>query len=102
MEIVAKYPAARAAEVSRFHEVQDRVAVSFARRGGVAKDGLSSALLAGMTLQLLGVTFRIWFKESERDISAAAQQALATLRHLVCDQQAIKNGRKSASKRRRN
>jgi AcrR family transcriptional regulator len=84
MAIVGKYPAARAAELSRFHEVQDRVAEAFARRGGAARDGLNSSLLAGMTLQVLGVTFRAWFNEPESDIATSAQQALATLRHLVC------------------
>jgi AcrR family transcriptional regulator len=86
MHIVTKYPAARAAELSRLHEVQDRVAAAFARRCGKgAKEDLAPTLLAGLTLQVLGVTFRSWYGEPERDISAAAHQAFATLRHLVCE-----------------
>ena len=101
MEIVTKYPAARAAELSRFHEVQDRVALAFARRSGeVAANDLTPRLLAGMTLQVLGVTFRSWYGEPERDISVAAEQAFATLRHLVCDQQEIKTMGKAGGKQR--
>src|SRR5436305_1968849 len=37
IEIGTRYPEARAAELSRFHEVQDRVAAAFARRKGVDK-----------------------------------------------------------------
>jgi AcrR family transcriptional regulator len=91
MEIVTRYPAARAAELSRFHEVQDRVAAAFERRKGVAKH--ASALLAGLTLQVLGVIFRAWFNEPKRDISVTAERALATLRDLVCDQPANKRRR---------
>jgi AcrR family transcriptional regulator len=91
IEIGTRYPEARAAEMSRLHEVQDRVAAAYARRKGVDKH--ASALLAGMTLQVLGVTFRFWYNAPKRDISVMAERALATLRDLVCDQ--------SAGKRRR-
>jgi AcrR family transcriptional regulator len=77
-----KYPAARAAELSRLHEVQDRVAAAYARRKGIARD--TATLLAGMTLQVLGVTFRSWFNQPKRDISVTADRALTTLRDVVC------------------
>lgn len=91
IEIGTRYPEARAAELSRFHEVQDRVAAAFVRRKGVDKH--ASALLAGMTLQVLGVTFRTWYNAPKRDISVTAERALTTLRDLVCGE--------SPSKRRR-
>jgi AcrR family transcriptional regulator len=86
-----KYPAARAAEMSRYHEVQDRVAAAYARRKGIAKD--TAHLLAGMTLQVLGVTFRSWFNQPKRDISVTAERALATLHGLICERSGKKDRR---------
>ena len=101
MDIISKYPEARAAEQSRLHEVQDRVAAAFARRDGVPKDGLTAPLLAGMTLQVLGATFRAWFREPGRDISATAEEALAAMRRLVCDGQEIQTGKPGSKRPRR-
>src|ERR1700724_330654 len=62
MAIVAKYPAARAAELSRLAEVQDLVAKAFARRcRKCGEDNLTASILAGVTLQVAGVTVRWWF-----------------------------------------
>jgi AcrR family transcriptional regulator len=86
LEIVTKYPAARAAELSRFAEVQDEVAKAFARRfrqGG--EDDLTASILAGMTLQIAGVTVRWWFEQGEPDIADAVDQAFAALGRLVGD-----------------
>jgi AcrR family transcriptional regulator len=86
MEIVAKYPAARAAELSRLAEVQDLVAEAFARRCGKAsKDKLTPGILAGLTLHVLAVTFRSWFDGRQRDISATADQVFETLGRLICE-----------------
>jgi hypothetical protein len=85
MAIVAKYPAARAAELSRFAEVQDLVAKAFARRCGArSEDHLTASILAGLTLQVASVTVRWWFEHGQPDIEAAVNQAFGTLTHLMC------------------
>jgi TetR/AcrR family transcriptional regulator, regulator of mycofactocin system len=92
MEIGAKYPAARAAELSRLAEVQDLIAEAFARRCRKgAEDDLTPNILAGLTLHVLGVAFQSWFDQGQSDISAVVDQVLATLGHLVC--QHTKSGR---------
>jgi AcrR family transcriptional regulator len=86
MEIVAKYPAAREAQVARFAEVQDRVAEAFARRCSKDSKGeVTAHLLAGLTLLILRVTFHAWFDRGLQDISIPAEEAFATLRHLACE-----------------
>jgi len=86
LEIVTKYPAARAAELSRFAEVQEEVAKAFVRRfrqGG--EDNLTANILAGMTLQVAGVTVRWWFGQGQRDISVTADEVFTILGRLICD-----------------
>ena len=85
MAIVERYPAAREAQVSRMAEIQDQVAAAFAqrtekrgkRRG--SRYDLTANLLAGLTISVLGVTFRAWFADGQQDISATVKQVLATL-----------------------
>ena len=86
MEIVAKYPAARTAEVSRLPEVQDLLVKAYARRcNSSSRDSLAPNILAGLTLQVLAVAFHSWFEDGERDISSIAEQVLATLGRLICN-----------------
>jgi AcrR family transcriptional regulator len=86
MEIVAKYPAARAAELSRLGEVQTLIAEAFARRCRKgAEDDLTPSILAGLTLHVLAVAFRSWFDQGQTDISVAVDQVFATLGRLVCE-----------------
>jgi AcrR family transcriptional regulator len=86
LALVAKYPAARAAELSRFAEVQEQVAKAFARRcrkGG--QDRLTASLLAGLTLQVTGITVRWWFEQGEPDIGHTVDQALTILDRVLCE-----------------
>ena len=86
LAIVTKYPAARAAELSRFAEVQDLVAKAFARRCRKRGESeLTARLLAGLTLQVTGVTVRWWFEQGPREMEEAVDQALATLDRLLCE-----------------
>jgi AcrR family transcriptional regulator len=86
MAIISKYPAARAAELSRFTEVQDLVAKAFVRRcGKCGEDNLTASLLAGLTLQVAGVTVRWWFEQGQPDITDAVDQAFATLGRVLCE-----------------
>ena len=86
MAIVTRYPAARAAELSRFAEVQDLVAKAYARRCGKGgKDNLTASLLAGLTLQVAGVTVRWWFEQGEPDIADAVDRSFAILGRIICE-----------------
>lgn len=85
MEIAAKYPAAREAQVARLAEVQDHLAEAFARRCRKDSRGdLTAHVLAGLTLSVLGVTFWHWFERGPQDISATAEQVFATLSNVMC------------------
>lgn len=84
MEIAARYPAARAAQLSRMAEVQDHVAAAFARRLDRGSEGdLAPGILAGLTLSVLAVTFRSWFDQGQPEIAEVAGQVLATLGCLI-------------------
>lgn len=84
MEIAAKYPAARAAQMARIAEVQDHLAQAFAERcraeGG---DELAARVLAGLTLSLLSVTFRSWYADGDGDIAATVERVMKTVQDLV-------------------
>jgi AcrR family transcriptional regulator len=84
LAIIKRYPAARAAELSRFAEVQDQVTKAFARRcRKCGEDELTASILAGLTLQVTGVTVRWWFEHGEPEIAGAVDRALATLERLT-------------------
>jgi hypothetical protein len=95
MEIAAKYPRAREAQLSRLAEVQEHLAEAFARRSrkGSGTD-LKAHLFAGLTLSILGVTFRTWFDSSSQDISATVDKVLATLGQFTGEKQGVA-GRKA-------
>jgi AcrR family transcriptional regulator len=84
-EILSKSAAAAAAEMSRLAEVQALVAKAFARRfpeGG--DDELTAGIMAGMTLQLTGVTIRWCFGHGQSDVSAALDRLLPVLGNIFC------------------
>jgi len=82
MEIASKSATAREAQLSRMAELQERVAEAYSRRGH--KDDLAPRVLAGLTLSMLGVTFRSWFERDQQDIGVTAEHVLATLGRIVC------------------
>lgn len=85
MEIAAKYPAARQAQIARVSEVQEQVAEAFARRyKKSSKDPTTARVLAALTLSILGVTYQTWFESGETDISVTVGQVLATLCDVTC------------------
>jgi TetR/AcrR family transcriptional regulator, regulator of mycofactocin system len=85
MQIAAKYPAAKEAQLSRTAELQQRVEAAFARRRGEhSEEDLTPGILGGLTLSVLAVIFRMWFEQSEQDISKTVDQVLAMLGRLVC------------------
>jgi AcrR family transcriptional regulator len=85
MQIAAKYPAAKEAQQSQTAELQERVEAAFAQRwAGHSEEDLTPGVVAGLTLSVLSVIFRVWFEQGQQDISATADQVLATLGRLVC------------------
>jgi AcrR family transcriptional regulator len=89
MQIAAKYPAAREAQISRVAEVQDQVAEAFAERCRTSRKGdLTAHVLAGLTLSLLSVTFRFWFQNGQKDIAATVDQVFATVVDLALENRA--------------
>ena len=63
MEIAAKYPAAREAQLSRFAGLQDQLAQAFGRR---CKDTITAYLLAGLVFAVLSATHQYWFEKREK------------------------------------
>ncbi len=81
MQVAAKYPGAREAQLSRLAEVQDQVADAFSRR---CKDDITAHVLAGLTFSALSLAYRIWFAEGNKDIGSAVQDALARISAVAC------------------
>lgn len=82
MEIAAKYPTAREAQLARVAGVQDRVAQAFRRR---CKDDITVHLIAGLIFAVLGATHQHWFEKREKDISGTVENVFAALSKIVCD-----------------
>jgi AcrR family transcriptional regulator len=81
MEIAARYPAAREAQLSRVAEVQDHLAEAFARR---CKDEVAAHVLAGLTLSALSLAYRVWFSQGNKEIVSAVERVLAEFSVVVC------------------
>jgi len=81
MEVAARYPAAREAQVSRIAELQDRVAAAFARR---CRDEVTAHALAGLALSALSLSYRVWFSQGKRDIGSAVQHVFQEYSNAVC------------------
>lgn len=88
MEIGAKYPAARQAQIARLAEIQDQVAEAFAERFKRGKNRTMARVLAALTHSLLGVTFQNWAESGEGDIARTLDHVLEALRHVACTQTA--------------
>ena len=84
MEIAAKYPAARQAQIARVAEIQDQVAEAFAERFKRGRDRTTARVLAALTHSLLGVTFQNWFEGSQGDIAVTLEQVLGALCDVAC------------------
>ena len=82
MQIAAKYPAAREAQLSRIAGVQDSLTQAFGKR---SRDEITAHLLAGLIFGVLGATHQLWFEKREKDISVMAQKVLEALSRVVHD-----------------
>jgi hypothetical protein len=79
MGIVTKYPAARIAQEARSTDLHARIEKAFAGRIKKSEKQLPPAVVAGLTLSVLTVIFRVWFEHGQGDIAATAEQVLGTL-----------------------
>lgn len=96
MHVSETSPTAREAQMSRRAELEDRATESFAERcrKRSTKDP-TARLLAGLTLAMLDVTFRLWL-EREQDISETAEQVFQTLIGIVSAEQVKSAGVREA------
>ncbi len=79
-----KFPAARAAELARLPEVQERVARAYAsRRRSARADAMTPLLLAGLTFDVVGVVLLTWYRNPRRDVETTAAEAIRTLERLL-------------------
>lgn len=83
MQIVTKYPAARIAQEARANDLHARVEAAFAQRIRKSEKHLAPAVVAGLTLSVLTVVFRVWFEHGEGDIATTAEQVIGTLGRLA-------------------
>jgi AcrR family transcriptional regulator len=81
MEIAARYPAAREAQMSRVAEVQHKLAEAFANR---CKDEITAHVLAALTFSALSLAYRVWFAQGRKDIASAVQHAFAEFSKVAC------------------
>jgi AcrR family transcriptional regulator len=85
MEIAAKYPAARQAQISRNAEIQDQVADAFTERFKKgAKDRTTARHLAALRHYLLSVAFQNWSESAQGDIAVTLEHVLAKLCDVAC------------------
>ena len=76
--------AAREAQLSRLAELEERVADAYRLRCRTpAQDTLTPRLLAELTLSLLDVTFREWFKQDGDDILPTTDEVFAALLRIA-------------------
>lgn len=83
MEIAARYPAAREAQLSRGAELQDLLAEAFARR---CRDELTAQALASLTLAAISLAHRAWFVSGKRDIVTTVEHVLARFSSILSEQ----------------
>ena len=92
MEIAAKHPAARQAQIARVAEMQDQVAEAYAerfKRG--SKDRTTARVLAALTHSLLSVTFQNWFESGQGNIAIMLEHVLARLCDIACTAESMHN-----------
>jgi AcrR family transcriptional regulator len=83
MQILEENPPARAAQLSRFAEIDERLASEFATHIKRQTGNYTPRMLASLTLLMLNLTFRAWFKRETESIEDAVDQMFATLSQVV-------------------
>jgi AcrR family transcriptional regulator len=85
MEIAAKCPAAREAQLARIAGLEDQLVEAFARRYKQRRNAVKARVLAGLTLSTVSVLCQCWFENGGKDISTIAGQVFKTLADVACD-----------------
>lgn len=86
MAIVSKYPDAKSAQALRFAEVQDLVTQTLIKRcKKTGEDRFVAHILAGLIIQIAGLTLQWWFEEGQPNIADAVEHTFGTLSRLVCE-----------------
>lgn len=80
IELAARYPSARQAQVARFAQVQDKIAEAYAERFR----GPMPRVLAALTHSLLSISFQSWFEGDQKDIAADVEEVLEALGEVAC------------------
>jgi AcrR family transcriptional regulator len=84
--IVSKYPDARAAQSARMTEVQEHVTEALARRCRKAgEDNLTARILAGLIVELAGLTIQWWYENGQPDMADAVDHTFSTVSRLMCE-----------------
>ena len=97
MAIVAKYPEAKQAQLSRIAEVQDQVTEAFSERfKRTSKDRTAARIVASLLPALLGVIFSNWFEGGQTDVAAVSDHVLEVLCDVACSA-AEASGKRSKS-----
>lgn len=86
IQIATKYPAAREAQLSRMGEVQERVALMFAKRCKMnrKRDDLAPKVLSRLTLSAIDTALQHWFEHGGGDILPIVEQVFSMLSEFVC------------------
>jgi AcrR family transcriptional regulator len=85
MEIAAKYPEAKRAQMARLAEVQGRVVEALSNRfKKTSKERITAGVLAASILSLLGIAFHSWYESGQADIKVVVEQVLASLCEVAC------------------
>ena len=86
IEIAKRSVSARQAHLSRWMEVEDKLASAYAARMRSRRDYLRPRLVAGMTLLILNAATSSWFQGEHKDLATAEKQAFRNLTQLLCDE----------------
>jgi hypothetical protein len=86
VHIASTSVAAREAQLARRAEVENAVADAYAVKCRTARrDEVTPRVLAGLTLSVIDVAFRVWAKGRARDIVPITEQVFATLTSIVAE-----------------
>lgn len=97
MDILARYPAARDAMVSRMVRMQNEIEQALRRR---CKDALTVRVLSSLTLSALSLATQRWCVSGQPDISVTVDEVLAAFAEVArgLDEPAQPRGRRIAPK----
>jgi TetR/AcrR family transcriptional regulator, regulator of mycofactocin system len=100
MKILEDDPAARAAQLSRFDDIKQRLAATFATRLHQRSTDYTPAVLASLTLLVLDLTFRAWYEREAERPEDTVDEIFSTLRDVICGNTPLDRVRRRRAARR--